>query len=73
MFLHFISLLLYYIYTHFHYPIFNFDSFLPKYACVNLVDLVKRFQTSIQYLVAKFDLDTTEKEPLKVSQESAKS
>ena len=27
------------------YPIFNFGSFLPKDACVNLVDLVKSFQT----------------------------
>ena len=33
--------------THFHYLIFNFGSFLPKDARVNLVDLVKSFQTSI--------------------------
>ena len=30
----------------FHYPIFNFGSFLPKDAYVNLVDLVKSFPTS---------------------------
>ena len=42
---------------------------------VNLVDLVKSFQTitSIYYLLAKFDFDTAENEPLKVCQKLAKS
>ena len=33
---------------------------------VNLVDLVKSFETSIYYLLAKFGVDTDENEPLKV-------
>ena len=76
MFLHFSSLLLYYIYTHFHYLIFIFGSFLPKDARVNLVDLVKScqtsysnevfervIQTSIYYLFANIGVDTAESEP----------
>ena len=39
---------------------------------VNLVDLVKSFQTSIQYLLAKFGVDTAENGPLKVCQKIAK-
>ena len=39
---------------------------------VNLVDLVKSFQTSIYYLLAKFGFDTAENEPLKVCQKLAK-
>ena len=35
---------------------------------VNLVDLVKSFQTSIYYLLAKFGVDTAENGPLKVCQ-----
>ena len=35
---------------------------------VNLVNLVKSFQTSISYLLAKFGFDTAENEPLKVCQ-----
>mgnify|MGYP003318247517 CR=1 FL=1 len=34
--------------------------------CVHLVDLVKSFQTSIYYLLAKIGFDTAENEPLKV-------
>ena len=34
--------------------------------CVNLVDLVKSFQTSISYLLANIGVDTAENEPLKV-------
>ena len=33
---------------------------------VYLVDLAKSFQTSIYYLLAKFNFDTAENEPLKV-------
>ena len=40
--------------------------------CVNLVDLVKSFQTSIHYLLAKFGVDTAENRPLKVCQKLAK-
>ena len=39
---------------------------------VNLVDLVKSFQTS-NYLLAKFGIDTAESRPLKVCQKLAKS
>ena len=39
---------------------------------VNLVDLVKSFQTSISFLLAKFGVDTAENEPLKVCQKFAK-
>ena len=39
---------------------------------VNLVDLVKSFQTSIYYLFARFGFDTAENEPLKVCQKLAK-
>ena len=39
----------------------------------DLVDLVKSFQTSILYLLAKFVVDTAENEPLKVCQKLAKS
>ena len=47
-FILFFSSVLYSIITHFHYLIFNFGSFLPKDARVNLVDLlVMSFQTSI--------------------------
>ena len=41
--------------------------------CVNLVDLVKSFQTSIYYLLAKFGFDTAENERLKVCQKIANS
>ena len=34
---------------------------------VNLVDLVKSFQTSIYYLLATFGVDTAENEPLKLN------
>ena len=42
---------------------------------VNLVDLVKSFQTSIYfyYLLANFGVDTAENGPLKVCQKLAKS
>ena len=40
---------------------------------VNLVDLVKGFQTSIYYLLVKIGFDTAENEPLKVCQKLAKS
>ena len=36
--------------------------------CVNLVDLVKSFQTSTYYLLAKIGVDTAENGPLKVCQ-----
>ena len=41
--------------------------------CVNLVDLVKSFQTSILtlYLLANFGVDTAENGPLKVCQQLA--
>ena len=39
--------------------------------CVNLVDLVKSFQTSIYYLLAKFGVDTTENGPLKICKKLA--
>ena len=39
---------------------------------VNLVDLVKSFQTSIWNLLAKFGVDTAENEPLKVCRKLAK-
>ena len=38
---------------------------------VNLVDLVKSFPTSIDYLLAEFGFDTAENEPLKVRQKIA--
>ena len=41
--------------------------------CVNLVDLVKSFQTSIYCLLAKIGVDTAENRPLKVCQKLAKS
>ena len=43
--------------------------------CVNIVDLVKNFQTnySNEYLLAKFGVDTAENGPLKVCQQFAKS
>ena len=40
--------------------------------CVNLVDLVKSFQTSIYYLLRKFGVDTAENGPLKVYQKLGK-
>ena len=40
---------------------------------MNLVDLVKSFQTSIYYLLAKFSFDTAENESLKICQKLAKS
>ena len=40
--------------------------------CANLVDLVKSFQTSIYYLLAKFGVDTAENGPLKARQKLAK-
>ena len=40
--------------------------------CVNLVDLVKSFQTS-SYFKYKFGFDTAENEPLKVCQKLARS
>ena len=36
--------------------------------CVDLVDLVKSFLTSLQYLLAKIGFDTVENGPLKVCQ-----
>ena len=50
-------------------------SFLPKtHKCnVNLVDLVEKFQTSIQSLLEKFGVDMAENEPLKVCQQLAES
>ena len=36
--------------------------------CVNLDDLVKSFQTSILYFLAKFGVDTAENGPFKVCQ-----
>ena len=64
-----------------NYLIFNFGSFLPKDARVNLVDLVKSFQCpffsikpdpySNEYLLAKFGVDTAENGPLKVFQKLA--
>ena len=44
-----------------------------KCISVNIVELVKSFQTSIQYLVAKFGVDTAENGPVKVCQKLAKS
>ena len=38
-----------------------------------LVDLVKSFQTSVYYLLAKLGVHTAENEPLKVCQKLAKS
>ena len=35
---------------------------------VNLVDLVKSFESNIYYLLAKIGVDTAENEPLKVCQ-----
>ena len=35
---------------------------------VNLVDLVKSFQTSVYYLLAKLGVDTAENGPPKISQ-----
>ena len=50
----------------------NFEIWaVQKY--VNLVDLVKSFQTSIYYLLAKIDFDTAENEPLKDCQQLANS
>ena len=40
---------------------------IPKVQkCFNLVDIVKSFQPSIYYLLAKIGFDTAENEPLKV-------
>ena len=51
-----------------------FFNWTPKVlTCVHLVDLVKSFHTSIQYLLAKFGFDTAENEPLKVCKKLAKS
>ena len=45
---------------------------IPKVQkCVKLVDLVKSFQTSVYYLLAKFGFDTAENETLNVCQKSA--
>ena len=41
--------------------------------CVNLVDLVKSFQTRIYYSLEKFGVDTAENGPLKVCRKFAKS
>ena len=41
--------------------------------CTNLVDLVKNFQTSIFYLLAKIGVDTAENGPLKVCEKVATS
>ena len=41
--------------------------------CLNLVDLVKSFQTSIYYLLAKIGVDTAENGPLKGCHKLAKS
>ena len=52
----------------------RFRFFFPKRRIsVHLVDLVRSFQTSIYYLLAKFGFDTAENGPLKVSQKLAKS
>ena len=55
------------------------DEFLLKFwrlsgaEALNIVDIVKSFQTSIHYLLAKFGNDTAENEPVKVRQKLAKS
>ena len=49
--------------------IFEFAA-VEKY--VNLLDLVKSFQTSIYYLLAKIGFDTAENGPLKICQKLAK-
>ena len=60
--------------TFVHLVNFQFRFFSPKRRIsVHLVDLVKSFQTSIQYLLAKFGVDTAENEPLKVCQKLANS
>ena len=52
---------------------FECGDWIPKVqTCVNLVDLVRSFQTSIYYLLAKFGFDTAEKGRLKVCQQVAK-
>ena len=51
-----------------------FFNWIPKVQKrVNIVDIVKSFQTSIYYLLAKVGFDTAENEPLKVCQKLAKS
>ena len=46
-----------------------FSPWIPKVQkCINLVDLVKSFHTSIYYLLATFGVDTAENGPLKVCQ-----
>ena len=54
----------------------GFFNWIPKVQkCVNLVDLVKSFQTSIyyQYLLTNIGVDTAENGPLKVCQKVSKS
>ena len=41
--------------------------------CLNLVDLAMSFQTSVQYLLENFGVDTAENGTLKVCQKLAKS
>ena len=71
IFLHFYfaSSVLYLIHIFINYLIFNFGSFLPKDAYVNLIDLLESFRTSIYYLVAEIVFDTAENETSKVCQE----
>ena len=45
----------------------NFE-FGAVQSCVNLVDLVKSFQTSIFFFFARLGFDAAENEPLKVCQ-----
>ena len=49
-----------------------FSDWIPKVQTrINLVDLVKSFQTSIWYLLAKIGVDTAENGSLKVCQKLA--
>ena len=53
--------------------IFEYEAIQKVHTCVNVVDLVKSFQTSIYYLVvlfAKIGVDTAENGPLKVCQKN---
>ena len=55
------------------FMVFQLDSKGAKVCNVNLVDLVEKFQTSIQSLLGKFGVDMAENEPLKVCQQLAES
>ena len=50
----------------------NAEGYKSVYARVNLADLVKSFQMSVYYLLAKIGVDTAENGPLKVWQKLAK-